>query len=469
MLLVGMARATAALPRDIRRAFLDAGVPLTHVAMVVQDVDAPRPLFAYDPNGAMNPASVMKLVTTYTALSLLGPDYRWRTEAYAGGPLRDGVLHGDLILRGRGDPRITVEQWQAFMDRLRAAGVDRITGNLVLDRSAFALPRYDSAAFDGAPLAPYNVGPDALLLNFKSVRLTFTPDAAAGVAQVAIDPPLAGVNVAAPALSAGPCGDWHAALAPRVAGDRERSHLAFAGRYPVSCGMRDWWMSLLDAGAYVHDMFTHYFRAAGGRFDGAWVEGRAPRGVAPIAVLESPPLADVVRDVNKLSNNVMARQLFLTLALEAAPPPATPDKAAAVVKRFLAQSRIAMPRLVMENGSGLSRRERVSARGLVRLLIAAHHSSVRDAFAGSLGIAGVDGTVQRLDAGPADGHAELKTGTLEGVRARAGYVSDARGHRYALAVIINDPTASRARPALAHLVEWVWRNGSVWRAELERR
>ena len=154
----------ADIPREVGRAFLDAGVPLNRVAVVVQEVDAPRPLFAYDPDRAMNPASVMKLVTTFVALELLGPDYRWRTEAYADGPLERGVLHGDLVLRGRGDPKITVEQWQAFMARLRTAGLDAIDGRLALDRTAFDLPAHDAAAFDGEPLKPYNVGPDALLV-----------------------------------------------------------------------------------------------------------------------------------------------------------------------------------------------------------------------------------------------------------------------------------------------------------------
>src|SRR5512133_3290641 len=134
-------------------------------------------------------------------------------------------------------------------------------------------------------------------------------------------------------------------------------------------------------------MFTAYFRAAGGRFDGGLVERKAPVGQPPIATLESPPLYDIGRDVNKLSNNVMARQVFLSLALEAAPPPATPAKAADVVRRFLALRRVALPKLVMENGSGLSRNERITAAGLVHLLIAAERSAVREDFASSLAVA----------------------------------------------------------------------------------
>ena len=136
------------LPREVGRAFLEAGIPLNHVGIVVQETTKPRPLFEHDANRARNPASVMKLVTTFAALDVLGPDYRWKTEAYLGGPLVDGELHGDLILKGAGDPKITVEQWQSFMAKLRANGLAAVDGDLALDRSRFALPRHDPAAFD---------------------------------------------------------------------------------------------------------------------------------------------------------------------------------------------------------------------------------------------------------------------------------------------------------------------------------
>lgn len=450
----------AALPREMRRAFLDAGIPLNHVSIVVQDVAQPRPLLAYDPDRAMSPASVMKLVTTFVALELLGPDYRWRTEAYADGAVVDGVLHGDLVLRGRGDPKITVEQWQAFIARLRAAGLAAVDGNLAIDRSAFALPPYDPGAFDGEPQKPYNVGPDALLVNFKAAELVFVPDAMTGRAVARVEPPLPSVSVAPqPPLDARDCGDWRGALRARFDDDGRSARVQLDGTYPAACGQREWWVALLDAPHYAYDMFAVFFGAAGGRFAGGLTEKRAPPGATPLAVLESPPLYDIVRDVNKLSNNVMARQIFLTLALEAAPPPATPQKAFDVVRRFLALRKIAMPKLVMENGSGLSRSERATAGGLVRLLVAADRSAVREDFASSLGVAAVDGTVgQRFLSDSVGGQALLKTGTLEGVRAMAGYVLAADGHRYAVAAIVNDRNAARGGPALDYVVQWVYQN-----------
>jgi D-alanyl-D-alanine carboxypeptidase/D-alanyl-D-alanine-endopeptidase (penicillin-binding protein 4) len=456
--------AAAALPRPVAQAFLAAGVPLDAVGIVVQQAGAPRPLFAHRPDRPMNPASVMKLVTTFAALELLGPDYRWKTEAYLAGPLTDGVLAGDLVLKGYGDPKLTIEQWQALMAALRARGLAAVDGDLVLDRSYFAPGPLDPGAFDGEPLKPYNVGPDALLVNFKAVKLTFAPGAAGDAAQVAVEPALPNVALGAPPpLATGACGDWRGTVGAAFVDRGSSAAASFGGRYPAECGEREWWVSLLDHPHYAYGMFDRYFREAGGRFAGGLRSGTAPRGAPPFATLESPPLYDIVRDVNKLSNNVMARQVFLTLATVDAAAPATPARAAQAVQRWLAARKLRVPGLVLENGSGLSRRERISAGGLARLLIAADASGVRDEFASSLAVAATDGTVERrFRNGSVAGQALLKTGTLDGVRALAGYVIDAEGRRWAVTAIVNHPGAVRAQPALDFLVQWVYRDAAIW-------
>ena len=456
--------ASAVLPREITRAFLDQGIPLTDVGIVVQETGGPRPLFSHRSDQPMNPASVMKLVTTFAALELLGRDYRWRTEAFLGGPLADGRLDGDLVLKGSGDPKITIEQWTAFMATLRERGLADVGGDLVLDRSAFRLPPYDPAAFDGEPLVPYNVGPDALLVNFKSVRFRFVPAADGNTVGVIAEPALPQLALGAtPTPIDGPCGDWRTSLSAAFVAQTRVAAVSFPGRYPRDCGERDWHLALHDHPNYVHGMFRAAFAAAGGTFDGTVRDGRAPAGAAPFAVLESLPLWEIVRDINKLSNNVMARQVFLALGTTGAPPPATIDKARDAVTRWLARRRLALPGLVIENGSGLSRTERISASGLARLLAAADASRVREEFASSLAVAALDGTVQRrFQNGTVAGQALLKTGSLDGVRGLAGYVIDHAGRRWIVAAIVNHPNAARAQPALDLLVQWTYRNASTY-------
>ncbi len=465
VLLLAAGNAAAALPREVSLAFVAAGVPLTAVAVVVQDVTKSRPLFANLPDRPLNPASVMKVVTTYAALELLGPQFHWTTAAYLDGPLEAGVLHGNLVLKGGGDPKITVERWQAFMATLRERGLAEVDGDLVLDRTFFAPIAHDPAAFDGEPLKPYNVGPDALLVNFKSVKFGFAPGPSADSVVETVEPALRAVAVGAPPqLAGGPCGDWRATIGATFVDQGTRAEALFTGRYPASCGERDWWVSLLDHGTYVHGMFDTYFRAAGGRFAGRWREGIAPARATPFATLDSPPLWDVVRDINKLSNNVMARQLFLTLATARAAPPATVARATDTVVGWLAQKQLRMPELVLDNGSGLSRRERISAGSLARLLVSADASAVREEFASSLSVAAMDGTLERRFLnGTVAGQALLKTGTLDGVRALAGYVVGNDGRRFAVVAIVNHANASRSQGALDNLVQWVYREGAAWR------
>jgi D-alanyl-D-alanine carboxypeptidase/D-alanyl-D-alanine-endopeptidase (penicillin-binding protein 4) len=427
------------------------------VSVVVQEIGEKQPLLSHQPARPMNPASTMKLVTTFAALELLGSDYRWKTEAYADGVLAGGVLDGNLVLKGYGDPKITIEQFQSLMASLRATGLATIRGDLVLDRGYFAPPAHDPGAFDAEPLKPYNVGPDALLVNFKSVRFVFTPSDGAEAA-VRMEPPLERIAVAgAPRLAAGDCGDWRANLAASFVNGAERARAVFGGRYPAACGERDWYVALLDHRHYTQAMFAHYWKEAGGTFGGGVRDGKAPAGAKPLATLFSSPLYDAVRDINKLSNNVMARQLFLTLASAAYPPPATTAHAAAAVRQWLARRKLRFPELVMENGSGLSRRERISARSMAALLTVADSSAVRGDYVSSLAVAATDGTVRKrfVDENVAD-RALLKTGTLEGVRALAGYVLGHSGKRYVVVCFVNHPNAARAQPALDLLVESVY-------------
>ena len=468
---VGGYRARAKLPREVGRAFLDAGIPLNHVGIVVQETTKPRPLFEHDAARPRNPASVMKLVTTFAALDLLGPDYRWKTEAYLGGPLVDGELHGDLILKGYGDPKITVEQWQSFIAQLRAKGLAAVDGDLALDRSRFALAPYDPAAFDHDPLKPYNVGPDALLVNFKSLRLTLAPDARRHGRRRARR---SAARRRDARRGAGARGRLVRRLAAaRGAGDRRsrRSRRDLVRRHvsAARCGERDWWISMLDHPHYVRAMFETYFQRGGRPLRRRRQGARRARPGAPFAVLESPPLYDIVRDVNKLSNNVMARQIFLTLATTSGTAPATTARATDVIRRWLAARKLSMPGLVLENGSGLSRHERNTAGGLNRLLLAANASKVREEFVSSLAVAAVDGTVERrFQNGTVGGQALLKTGSLEGVRALAGYVIEPSGRRFTVVAIVNDRNAARAGPALDNLVQWVFQRGATWDPALQR-
>ncbi len=444
--------ATQPLPPVVQAALRRAQVPVESLAVLVVEADGrAAPRLSHRADAPMNPASVMKLVTTYAALDLLGPAFVWRTPVWLDGPVVGGVLKGNLVIQGQGDPKLVLERLWLLLHRVQGLGVQRIAGNIVLDRRAFAVPLSDPGDFDGEPLRPYNAAPDALLLNFNAVVMTFTPDANGSVARVQIDPPLAGVQLPTqvPLSKNAACGDYRAAL---NADFSDPTRIQFSGSYPLACGEKVWPVAYVDPTSYNARALAGLWRSMGGRLDGDVVEGVAP-AAPPTFELTSPALAEVIRDINKFSNNVMAQQLFLTLGLAANSPMATPESARDAVLQWWRRRISATHAPVIDNGSGLSRQSRISARQLGQLLQVAYASPQMPELMASLPLVGVDGTLKRSRASSASAH--LKTGSLREVTALAGFVHAASGKRYVLVVIVNHPNAGAVRPALDALIDWV--------------
>jgi D-alanyl-D-alanine carboxypeptidase/D-alanyl-D-alanine-endopeptidase (penicillin-binding protein 4) len=443
------------VPDPVSAALRSAAIPPSSSAIVVLPLSPGGVTIEANESTPMNPASTMKLVTTYAALDLLGPAYTWRTEAFATGALRRDVLDGDLVIRGSGDPKLVIESLWLMVQRIRGYGIREIRGDLVLDRSAFGPVPHEPGEFDGERFRPYNAGPDALLLNFKAISLGFVPDAETRSARVVGIPPLAGMKLPATVRAAdGPCGDWRGKL---QADFSDPMAPVFRGAYPLACGEQLWHLSLLDHGRYFAAAFAALWGSAGGTWAGRLREGTVPAEARRIALHESAPLAEVVRDVNKFSNNVMARQIYLTLGTDGGRLPASTARAEAAVRAWLDRRGLAMPELVLENGSGLSRIERLSAAGLARLLSHAFASPLMPELMASLPLVGVDGTMRRRNG--AAGAAHIKTGLLADVRAIAGYVHAASGRRYVVVAIINHPNARDGQAAHDALLQWVHANG----------
>ncbi len=325
------------LPVPVAKALAQSAIPESAAAFYVHEIGAERPLVAVGAERAMNPASVIKLLTTYAALELLGPAYTWTTEAYAAGKISQDVLEGDLVLKGYGDPKLMLENFWLLVRDLRGRGLREIRGNVVLDRSHFAAADVEPGRFDDQPTRPYNTAPDALLINFKSIRLNFVPDPEARTVRLIPEPGLPQVQIINQlALDSAPCGDWVARMKLDAQGAANAARLAFTGSYSRDCGERVRYFSVLSHQQYLLGLFTQLWRGEGGVFAGGVREGTAPPEARLIASLQSPTLAEIVRDINKFSNNVMARQVFLTLGAAGAGAPATPEKANRAIRQWLA-------------------------------------------------------------------------------------------------------------------------------------
>ena len=475
------------LPPEVVQALARAKVPLDALSVMVVDAEGKAPArLSHRAQVPVNPASVMKLVTTYAALDVLGPSYTWRTPVYVEGAVREGTLYGNLYLKGSGDPKLVAERLWLLLRRVQGLGIQTIAGDIVLDRTAFEVAPVDAASFDGEPLRPYNAAPEALLVNYKSVVMTFVPDRTARIATVQFEPPLAGVQfqMRVPLAvektngngnSNGDCGDYRAKLQADFANPLR---ISFAGSYPASCGEKVWPIAYVDPKSYSARAVEGLWREMGGQLSGSVREGRVPELTSaggkvrlPVAFeVVSPALAEVIRDINKFSNNVMAQQLFLTLSLNGATnngaaangtassgEAATLAKSQEVVRQWWSEriSRDDIPNV--GNGSGLSREDRISAQALARLLQSAYRSPLMPELMASLPITGVDGTLKNRRT-QAQGSAHLKTGSLRDVSAVAGYVHGASGKRYAVVAVINHPNANSARPAFDALVDWAVRD-----------
>jgi len=456
MIAVPSFAAPDALPAPVAAALNRAKVPRESVVAMVWEVGSARPRLVWQAEQPVNPASLMKLVTTYAALELLGPAWTWATPVWLQGTLRDGVLDGNLVIKGTGDPKLVLERLWLLLRRVQQLGVREIRGDIVIDRGDFKVPEQNPADFDGEALRPYNVRADALMLNYKSVVLTFAPDPARGIATISADPPLAGVRIdTSVPLTTGACDDWRGALRADFS---DPLRLRFAGGYAASCAEKSWATAYADPERYNARALLGLWKEMGGRLGGTVRDGIAP-GTPPAFESVSPALAEVIRDINKYSNNVMAQQLFLTLGLTQRNA-GTPEAARDVIRQW-SKERLgdASASLVIDNGSGLSRESRVSAELLTRLLLAAWASPVMPELIASLPVAGIDGTLKRSRA--TLGRAHLKTGSLRDVAGIAGYVLANSGRRYVVVAIANHANANAARPAFDALVQWAATDAAI--------
>lgn len=450
--------AQAQLPPALQSAWSATGLPESALSLVIEEVGGQR-LASHHAELARNPASVMKLVTSWAALDALGPAYTWDTKFFidaAGGIGADGALNGPLYLKASGDPAFRLEDLWLTLRELRLRNI-RIVPELVVDRSIFGRVGIDPGAFDGEGMRPYNASPDAWVVSFGAIRLMAEPDFDQQVWRVKMDPPIPAVRIEGEIGWSG-----NVCMGPPVVSTE--SFLAgdggvivrLSGQVPASCGPFSLQRVVLDQASHAEQVLRLMWEDLGGALLGRVREGEVPRDALLIHTHQSPTLGTVIRDVNKFSNNLMARHLLLTLGAERGAQPATAQSSAEALIAHLAARRLAMPELVVENGAGLSRFERVSADSLSKLLQAAWLEPTMPDFVSSLAILGVDGTLRRRVRGEvAQGRGRLKSGSLRDVRSMAGYIQGNSGRRYVVVSLINDERAAQANAFHDRLFNWV--------------
>ena len=449
-------KSAPSLPAPIQKALNSCKVPKGDFSLSVIPLTDKGTVLKFNSAAPRVPASSAKVITSAAALQLLGPAKVWTTRFIsAEEPDKNGVLSGDLYLVGHGAPSMTIERFWLLVDNLRARGVKEIKGNIIADRSHFDVAPHDPFAFDGEGNRPYNLGPDALMVNSRSFFIKIRPDKEAGVAYLYPEPRIAGVKLPESIpLSKEGCGAWSNQINPDFWNSFIR---AFYGSFPLKCGPKDYFYTSLSADQYLQVVFADMWKKAGGTWKGKVVQGKLPDDSDDYKVLASSysePLTKLVYNMNKYSDNIIARQLFLALAKTQKDEPKNLEGARAAVYEWAASLKIPPSSLKIDNGSGLSRTTAISTDAFVTVLKHMWNAPQMPEFVSSLPISGVDGTMRKRHV--AQGSAHVKTGYIQNVRSIAGYVQTKSGERYAVAAIVNGPSAVNSIPVMDAVISWVY-------------
>jgi serine-type D-Ala-D-Ala carboxypeptidase/endopeptidase (penicillin-binding protein 4) len=455
-------------------AFKRAGVTADGVGLYALALDQTVPKYAHNAETALILASTTKVMTSVAALDVLGPAFKWRTNAFLNGKLEHGVLAGDLLIVGGGDPLLDSTKLTAWFTQLQKRGVKEIAGNIVLDRQRFSLIEKDHVNTPKPDWRnTHHALPDAFAIDEGTLKVRVSNVADTKV--ITFEPALDGIDVVDQTKPIARCAAVKSPISVEFDESANNRKIVVTGEWARDCSPVVVEANPFDMQTFSSAAVLSAWKAAGGTLTGQVIEGpppvvvkvkrgakapKIPKARKPFATLESKQLLDAIKQVNKWSNNLISRHVLLTLSPGFPNVPATLNAAQKNIATWLQSKGFNETDLHVENGSGLSRNERGKPRAFAELLRDVSFSKIDKVFRSSLSVAGLDGTMGgRLRRADMAGKALLKTGTLTEVRALAGYVTSKSGQVYAIVAIVNHPNATRAVPALDAFVEWVYSNG----------
>ena len=451
-----------ALPVELAKAVKGADFTTDRIGLFIQGVEDNKPVVAVNPDRFFNPASVIKLVTTAAALDLLGQGYRWSTEVMYTGKIEGNTLHGDLYFRGNGDPYLIPERFWRLLNRIYIHGIHRITGDVLVDNAYFEPGKIDYAAFDQKPYRTYNVGPNAVMVGFQATEFHFDIDDSGTEQTVKITPfpqsPRLRITNQVKLVN-GRCRAWQKRLSLETRNDAGMLEVIFTGNYARACNKRTLYRRVSAAQDHYQHFFLPLWTQIGGSVDGKITQGTVPPDATSVLDDSSISLAEALRLVNKFSNNVMTRQILLSIGAQKFDPPGTTEKGIDALQAWLVEHDLDHPAIELDNGAGLSRDARISAELLGKLLLHAYQQAYMPEFIAALPVAGYDGTMaHRFKDTPLMGRAHVKTGLLDFVQSMAGYVTTATGKRYVVVMLHNDPRAhTRSAETLQNqVINWIY-------------
>ncbi len=446
------------LPLSVKTEIEQSPLTDNQISLWIAPTDNPTaPIVDFKSQIPRTPASVMKVITTGTGLLLLGADYRWKTEFYTDGTLNNGTLNGNLIIKGYGDPYMVQENMADMVSALRISGLSHINGKVILDNSYFQHSDENPDWFDGHGFEPYNAIPNALSINFRTITLNFTVKNKQ--IHISSDPQLSYTHIKNEMqFNRQKRCRGRRAFTPKIKLDKTQDLIIVSGTISRNCKEQKISKVLTDAGDLYFGHFKKMWQANGGTITGTWVYGQVPHNAKLFYTYRSQKnLAEQIAAMNKKSNNIMTRQLFLTIGAEKMQPPASLDKSRQVIKQHLHRLGVDTQNLFIDNGSGLSRTANISAKQLGQFLLAMHRSNASQSFEQSLSVAGVDGTLRhRLKNTPLAGNVIGKSGTLKQVKSLAGYMYSQSGKKYVYVMLFEGKNARAGRILMDNILQWLY-------------
>jgi len=421
------------------------------IGIQVVDLNDGETIFSINEAEPMSPASTMKLVTTRAALDLLGPNHRWVTAIYYDGEIRQGKLFGNLYLLTAGDPTMSIEKLWRLLSRVKASGITSIDGDIIIDRSIYRIPSHDPAAFDQRPTKTYNVGPDAFLVGENKIEITVDTNSDSSTAPLFMFPNLRKLKLESKVkLLEGKCSR------PSIEASLLGDVISVDGALPRDCGLQIFEVNLLSPKDFSGLVLRELWESDGSELSGTISEGLISRDSRFLTSFDSEPLAQAIRKINKESSNSLARLLYLALAPTKIYENSDQDSESAI-RSWANKKNMHTDGLRLDNGSGLSRSERLSALFLSEVLEDAWRDPFSSEFISSLAIPGVDGTLRnRLSQSAVSERAHLKTGLLNEVRSIAGYLNHPSGHTFSVVVIINGPHRNNRMETIDVIINWIF-------------
>ncbi len=440
------------LPYDLEEQINTIPLNKSNYSIFIQSTSSPIPLASWHAHKKRSPASVIKLLTTYSALMELGYDYRWETKFYYTGTIRRGVLRGDLIVKASGDPTLKTRDVDSIVSAIRSHGIKQITGNIILDKSIFRISSRNNSGFDKNRYSPYNAMPDALMFNQRKSTVCVSPHGRKIYINKDI-PDLSYRVVNKMRLVNGSCRgsrSW-----PRVS--IKNKTMIFSGKLSKNCSDRKICKVVTKPHLSFYYTLKSKIKKSGIKYTGKMKLRQTPKSAKYLFSHFSKSLEEIISVTAKKSNNLFARQIMLTLGVTQYGKPGTLQKGRNGVERILNRHHILEKgRTFIENGSGLSRISKITAQSLGNLLLDGYQN-YGDRWMQTLSIAGIDGTIKRrFRYSSVFGRAWMKTGTIRGVANIAGYVEGASGERYVVVVLVNDKYSRKYGRKLANkVIEWV--------------